>query len=108
MRMYRTLVQPLFTQDIDLEDYFRGQGIDYKLGADWQEDLTSYGFTIDRDGLVHPLAGNRALVATYIVLLDESDLSAIKLSIPEIQIIRNRSWYNFVNKIRGYCSWFLN
>ena len=108
MKLYHTLVQPLFTDDRDLERFFINQGIKYHLGGDRQEDLREYGFTIDGFGEVHPLTGQATIVGKYVVLLDESDLSAIKLSIPEVQIIRNRAWYNFVNTVRGYFSWFLS
>lgn len=108
MRSYYTLVQPLFTEDRDLEEYLKNQGVKFKLGADRQEELVDYGFTISNDGKIHPVTGNREMIATYVVLLDEADLSAIKLSIPEVQIIKNRTWPNFVNTVRGWFSWFLD
>jgi hypothetical protein len=108
MKQYHTLVQPLHTDDRDLEEYFKSRDIGYRLGADRQEDLAEYGFSIDKEIAAHPMIGNRPLVAVYVVLLDESDLSAIKLSIPEVQIIRNRRWFDFINTVRGRFLWFLN
>lgn len=108
MKLYHTLAQPLHTEDRDLEEYFKSQDIGYHLGADIPEDLAEYGFSVDQDGEIHPLLGHRKLVAVYVALLDDSDLSAIKLSIPEVQIIENRRWLNFRNTLRRQFSWFLD
>lgn len=101
MRLYYTLAQPLFPRDKGLNKYFDEQGIKYRAGADRHVDLAPYGYIInDADTLT--------IVSTYVALLDKADLSAIKLSISEVQIIRNRANIDRLNRIRKWFRWILN
>lgn len=101
MKKYYTLVQDYIPSHRSLEGFLDEQGIDYSLGADFPEDLRKFGFTC-------PSSKTGTLVKTYKVLIDDHELSAIKLSIDGVTVIENRDSVKLQNKIRGMFSWILD
>jgi len=101
MKQYYTLVQAFVPFGRPLGEYLDEQGITYTLGADFSEELKKYGY-IDPSGI------SGKLQKTYKVLIDEHELSAIKLSVDGVDIIQNRSSLKLQNKVRSYFSWILD
>jgi hypothetical protein len=103
MKRYHTLAQAFsFSVNRTLGDYFDQQGIKYDLGADQLGELRKYGY---RAG--GAILSDNTLIKRYVVLLDEHELSAIMLCVDHVQVIRNRTYANTLNKIRGWFKWFL-
>jgi len=103
MKQYYTLAQGLsFSVNRTLGDYFDEQDIKYDLGADMVGELKLYGY---RPGPA--IISNNDIVKKYVVLLDDHELSAIKLCVDDVQIIKNRSLAKSLNKLRWYFRWFL-
>jgi hypothetical protein len=101
MKQYFTLVQAFTPNHRSLAEYFETQNIEYQLGADLYEELKVFGYH-------DPNAKTGDLLKTYRVLLDEHELSAIKLSVDGVSNIQNRSGVKLQNKVRSYFSWFLD
>ena len=91
MRYYYTLTQPFSGNERDLSNYFDGIGIEYKMGADFENNRV--------DG---------AFFRTYVVLLEEEDFSAIQLSLDDVKLIDNQPYYKLANKIRDKLKWILS
>jgi hypothetical protein len=100
MKKYYTLVQAFQPENRSLSEYLENQGIVYKLGADFSEELKEYGFNYT--------VSSGTLLKTFRVLIEEHELSAIILSVDGVSVIRNRPFLNILNKIRGYFSWILS
>ena len=92
MKHYYTLGQPFSGNERDLSDYFDSLGIEYKMGADYENDRM-----LDNNFL-----------RTYVVLLDEADLSAIQLSLDDVRVIKSQPYVKLVNKVRDKFKWFLD
>lgn len=99
MKQYYTLVQAFTPAGKSLDEYLDQQGILYTLGADFSEELRNYGYVGGTVGKIQKI---------YKVLIDEHELSAIKLSVGGVDIIQNRSSLNFHNKVRSYFTWILD
>lgn len=91
MKHYYTLSQPFSGNERDLSSYFDSINIDYKMGAAFDNEHT--------DG---------AFLRTYVVLLEEEDLLAIRLSIDDVRVITNRPYYKLLNKVKDKFKWFLD
>ncbi len=105
MKQYFTLTQTFLLGNRDnmvLEEYFRGQGIPFDIGAELAGDMRSKGFKIRGD------VTDGTLLKRYTVLLDEHELSAISLSVDGVQIVRNTTYIDRKNKVRGWFKWFLD
>lgn len=104
MRKYHTLAQAYSNSEsnMSLGEYFSNQGIEYQIGADLASELVKFGF------VPGDLDHHDALVKKYTVLIDESELTAIKLSVDGVQIINTSSTNQRLNKVRGWFSWFLD
>ena len=92
MKHYYTLSQPFSGNERDLSDYFDSIGIEYKMGADYENDRMLYN----------------NFLRTYVVLLGEEDFSAIQLSIDNVKVINSQPYYKLVNKVRDKFKWFLD
>jgi hypothetical protein len=102
MRQYYTLVQPFTSEgELALGEYLEQSGITAHIGAEIASELTEYGFDKNRGSGMH------MLLKKYVVLLEEHELTAIKLTIDNIQVLENRPAVNLQNKVRGYFKWFL-
>jgi hypothetical protein len=101
MKQYYTLIQNFIPSGRSLGEYLDEQGIHYTVGADFSEDLKAFGY-------IDPNTSPKQLKEIFRVLIDEHELSAIKLSVDGIDIIQNRSGLNLKNKIRGCFSWFMD
>lgn len=101
MKQYFTLVQAFIPDHRPLGDYLDEQGIEYKLGADRYDELKMFGY-------FDPNANSASILKTFTVLIDEHELSAIKLSVDGVHVVQNRSAVKAQNKVRGYFSWFLD
>lgn len=102
MRKYFTLVQdfiPELNNDGQLAAYLEDQGIKYEIGADFNKELIPLGYV--------SMTKDKELKKTYVVLIEEHELSAIMLSIGGVQIIKNRNSINRRNKVRSMFSWIL-
>ena len=107
MKIYYRLTQPYESKLIDdnsgsnrtLHSYLDEQDIRYSMGADHAADLKKFG--LEYNGL-----NSYHLMRTYTVLLDEHELSAIKLAVDNIQIIKSNFYHLVLNKIRGWFRWF--
>lgn len=100
MKLYYTLVQPFQSEgNRDLGNYLKAQEIKYTIGADTVEELRKYGCKI---------ADKKQMMYRYVALIEEHELSAISLSVSDVEIIRNRTEQVLRNKIRGCFKWFLN
>lgn len=103
MKQYYTLAQGLsFSVNRALGDYFDEQGIKYDIGADMIGELKKYGY---RPGPA--IITDNEIVKKYVVLLDDHELSAIKLCVDDVQVIKNRSFAKNLNKLRWWFRWFL-
>ena len=100
MKQYYTLTQNYIPEHRPLEDFLDEQGFEYHLGADLSEELKRYGYLVP--------AASGTLIKTYKVLLNEHELSAIKLSVDGVCIIENRPFVKVQNRIRSYFSWILD
>lgn len=98
MKQHYTLVQIWDPGRRLLGEYFEEISIPYDLGADFSEELKKFGYN-------DPSVPQGILVKIYRVLLDEEELTAIKLANDDIKIIRNRPWLNIKNHIRRLFSW---
>jgi hypothetical protein len=101
MKQYFTLVQAFQPTHRGLGEYLEEQGIEYSLGADRYDELKMYGFY---DANASP----ESILKTFKVLIDEHELSAIKLSVDGVHMVQNRSGVKAQNKVRSYFSWFLD
>lgn len=101
MKQYYTLVQAFQPEHRDLGDFLTEQGIDHSVGADFAEELKAFGFK-------DPTSKTGTLLKTYKVLIDEHELSAIKLSVDGVTVIQNRDGVKLQNKIRGMFSWIVD
>ncbi len=102
MRCYYTLTQDWISDGTPLGTYFEERNIHYDIGVECAQDLYKYKYV--QPGEIAP----DQIVKTYIVLLDEHELSAIKLCVDKVRIIENRKHLNFINRVRGCFRWFLN
>lgn len=101
MKKYYTLAQAHYpSKEGALDYYLLSQGIKYRLGAEWDESLASRGHRVD-------WGSGPQLVYVYYVLIEEYELSAIKLSVDGVQIIKNRRYLNFINGIRMCIKWVI-
>jgi hypothetical protein len=100
MRQYYTLIQAFTPEYRSLAEYLDSQGIEYTLGADFAQELKEFGY-------INPSKTSNDLVKKYTVLIDEHELSAIKLSVDGVSIIQNRASVNTLNTARKYFKWFL-
>ena len=91
MKYYYTLGQPFSGNERDLSDYFDSIGIEYKMGADYESDRML----------------DNTFLRTYVVLLEEEDLSAIQLSLDGVRVIKSQPYYTLVNKVRDKFKWIL-
>lgn len=105
MKQYYTLIQDFIPGGKFLGDYLDEQGILYTVGADFSEDLKEFGYIDPNSG---PGSAHEQLKKIFRVLIDEHELSAIKLSVGGVDIIQNRSGLNLKNKIRSCFSWFVD
>jgi hypothetical protein len=95
MKQYYTLVQPFLQEHgRDLGLYLAEQNIEYKLSAKFSNEFSKIKVEYPGD----------PLFKIYRVLLDESELSAITLSVEEFYVVKNSPTLNFVNKVRKYLS----
>lgn len=104
MKKYFTLVQefdPSNHGDSALGTYLTDQGIVFTLGADFNHELSLFGYKC-------PPGTEQQLLKTYTVLIEEHELSAIMLSVGGIQVIQNRNSVNRKNKVRSMFSWFVS
>lgn len=101
MKQYYTIIQNFIPSGRSLGEYLDEQGIHYTLGADFSEDLKEFGY-------IDPNTDPKQLKEIFRVLIDEHELSAIKLSVGGVDIIQNRSGLNLKNKIRSCFSWFVD
>jgi hypothetical protein len=99
MKLFYTLIQPFGSDENRLDKYFISMGIKYRMGADIPGDIL-----MPMDRLVKS-KDNPLLYYKYLVLLDESDLTAISLRFSNFQLAENRPWPNFLNKIRKVLAW---
>lgn len=98
MKQYYTLVEPFREHGRSIGEYLEDNKIDYRLGAEDPRDLKEFGlqdFLDDKD----------LLVKTYSVLLDEHELSAIRLSVEKMSIIQVRPSTRLYNRIRSVIGW---
>lgn len=102
MKRYYTFAQSLRDNFRSLGDYLNEQGIKYDLTVDYITELKKCEFKAGPGIFIHT-----DLIKTYIVLLDEHELSAIMLCVDGVQIIRNRIFEDIVNHIRYYFKWIL-
>jgi hypothetical protein len=100
MKQYYTLIQAFQPDGKNLQDYLEEQGIKYEVGADFAEDLLKKE--------LQSSAWYGTLFKKFIVLIEEHELSAIKLCIDGIQVVPNRNGVKLQNKVRGYFSWILD
>ena len=109
MKQYYTLTQDYIPENggKTIGEYLDDQNIKYNVGADFNTDLKKFGYAEVFSYRVTAPSGER-LVSVYRVLLDEHELTAIKLCVNGVIIIRNRLSINLMNKIRRYFSWILN
>jgi len=100
MRKYHTLIQKFNDEEgnRDLTEFLHSNEIEYSISADTATELREFGL---RQGSAEDF------YKKYVVLVDESDLTAIQLSVGGVILIQNRSSVNLLNKIRGCFSWFL-
>lgn len=101
MKQYFTLVQAFIPDHRSLGDYLDEQGIEYKLGADRYDELKMFGY-------YDPNAKYDSILKTFTVLIDEHELSAIKLVVDGVHVVKNRPAVNAHNKVRSYFSWILD
>lgn len=105
MRQYYTLIQPyIHVGEVSLEEYLSQSGIKVDIGADLSSELVEYG--LKKTDATTDIVDD-PLLKKYVVLLEEHELTAIKLSINNIQILENRPTVNLHNKMRGCFKWFL-
>jgi hypothetical protein len=95
---YYTLAQSIDLGKGRIHNYLRDRNIDYRSGVERWDEL----WIISGD---RPKADRMAWI--YIALLDESDLSAIRLSFDDIVVVRNRFDIELKNKFRRLFRWFL-
>jgi len=101
MKQYYTLVQGFHPEHRDLQDYLDEQGIHYKVGADFAEEL-------QRPGQIKLAIDHGTLLKKYTVLIEDHELSAIMLSVDGVHVVDNRNSIKFQNTVRGYFSWILD
>lgn len=102
MKQYYTLVHVFNdTNHRILSEYLDEQNIYYTVGADFSDELEEFGY-------VNPSVKWGTLLKTYIILVEDYELSAIMLSVGGIDIIKNRPAIRVRNIIRRYFSWVLN
>lgn len=99
MKLYYTLAQSfvLAGENMTLNEYLDEQGIKYKVGADWSYDL-GVGVAINDEKHV------AILMKYFVVLLDEYELTVIKMAVDGVIIADCRPFVNFKNRIRKYFS----
>jgi hypothetical protein len=108
MKQYYTLVQAFTPTGRSLGEYLDQQGILYTLGADLYEELKKYGYINSSSYTISGYTIDGKILKTYKALIDEHELTAIKLSVDGVDIIRNRFSLNLLNKVRSYFSWILD
>jgi hypothetical protein len=101
MKQYYTLIQAFQPDGRNLQDYLEEQGIKYEVGADFAEDLLKQGHN-------QMSAWYGTLFKKFVVLIEEHELSAIKLCIDGIEVVPNRNGVKLQNRVRGYFSWILD
>jgi hypothetical protein len=107
MKRYYTLVQPFVGKDeLSLEAYLAESCIQADVGADLASELVEFGYK-NFDEMVAK-ANGQTLLKKYVVLLEEHELTAIKLAIGNVQVLENRPAIDLQNKVRGCFKWFLN
>lgn len=103
MKQYYTLVQDtLFCVDKrSLSDYLTEQGIEHSIGADYAQEFKR---------LNRNLASTDAhrLVSVCVALIEEHELSAIKLSVDGVTVEESRPSINLKNKVRGWFKWIVD
>lgn len=103
MRQYYTLTQSfaVSSETKSLGPYLDSQDIKYNIGLEQAEDLYEFGF---RNSVIsiNATMNNKALVKKYVVLLEEHELTAIKLCVDGVMVIANRRHYDMLNRVRGY------
>lgn len=71
--------------------------IKYHISAEFADDLQ-----MSHGGYSPPV---NSLMKKYVVLVEEHELSAIKLSVDGIEVVGNRPFINFKNTLRGLFIW---
>ena len=98
MKLYYTVTQPFFDDNRKrLGHYLLDNGIKFRLGADFASELMNMRDSVADD----------PLLAVYTLFIEEEGLSAIKLSVEDIKIIKNRFSLELINKFRKCFTWFL-
>lgn len=107
MRQYYTLVQPFVGEgELSLEEYLAESRIQADVGADLASELVEFGFKITSETCSNNVPGD-TLLKRYIVLLEEHELTAIKLTLDNVQVLENRPAVELHNKVRGCFKWIL-
>jgi hypothetical protein len=94
---YYTLAAPREYRD-ELSKAIVRMGIDYRLSADFLEDIelnAGSGQVFERD----------SLILMYRVCIDKETLTAIRLSVPSLYIVENRRHIKILNSLRRLFSW---
>ena len=124
MKKYYTLIQPFLIgkdQDTSLTDFLYDRNIPFHIGgvfgdeqlyseyypADWTSTASYFKYA-GNSSITFAVEDNLNLLRKFVILLDEHELSAIKLSVDNVTIIRNTRYYEFVNKVRSIFKWFID
>jgi hypothetical protein len=105
MKKYYTILQPFDSSpERSLSEYLDEQGMKYSLGGSLSSELREANFRHEFDvmGIEH------RIIKRYEVLLDEHELSGIKLTIENLLIIDNSPSVERKNKFRKMFSWMFN
>lgn len=102
MKQHYTLAQDYISNaNKTIGQYLTEQGIEFQIGADLAGDL------VHTSGYINNTDNSSHLVSRYTALLDEHELTAIKMAVDGVQIINNSPYVQRKNKVRGMFSWFV-
>lgn len=94
MKQYRTLVQG-FTDNKSIGNWLDDNCIRYHLSADFSEYVN-----------LRDTHGPGVLINTYTALIDDDDLTAMKLTLGDIHEVKLQGGYRVRNLFRRMFSWF--